>query len=133
MPSLDTNSVSGLRSSSFVTFDSGWVRKTCGSFWKMAATVANNVPVVTVERHQGVGGHEEVELACDQQHAVVVVWPARHDGDVEPVFPVGAVGHGLEKSAVLGLGNPVGSERNLVQRLGTYRHDGHQNRHQGKC
>src|SRR5258708_27824835 len=64
-----------------------------------------------VERHQGVGSHEEVELAGNQQHAVVVVGAARHDGDVEPVFLVGAFGHGLEKSAVLGLGNPIGSER----------------------
>ena len=71
-----------------------------------------------IERHQRVRGHEEVELAGDQQHAVVVVGAARHDGDVEPVFPVGAVGRGLEKSAVLGFGHPVGSERDLVQRLG---------------
>ena len=38
MPSLDTNRVSGLRSSSFVTLDSGWVTNTCGSFWNIAAT-----------------------------------------------------------------------------------------------
>ena len=35
---MDTNRVSGFNSSSFVIFDSGWVRKTCGSFWKIAAT-----------------------------------------------------------------------------------------------
>ena len=38
MPSLETNSVSGFRSSSLVILDSGCVRKTCGSFWKIAAT-----------------------------------------------------------------------------------------------
>src|SRR5665811_1699156 len=81
-----------------------------------------------IERHQGVGGHEEVKLAGNQQHAVVVVRTARHDGDVEPVFFVGAVGQGLEKSAVLGLGNPVGSERDLVQRgLGARGRDGRNN------
>ncbi len=42
-------------------------------------------------------------------------------------------GPGLEKSAVLGLGNPVGSERDLVQRLGACRHDRRKNRHQGNC
>ena len=68
-----------------------------------------------LERLQRVRGHEEVELAGDQQHAVVVVGAARHDGDVEPVFLVGAVGQRLEKSAMLGLGDPVGSERDLVQ------------------
>ncbi len=47
MPSLDTNSVSGFKSSSFVTFDSGWVRKTCGSFWKMAATVTTGTLLAT--------------------------------------------------------------------------------------
>ncbi len=70
-----------------------------------------------IERHQGIGGHEEVDLAGDQEHAVVVVRPARHDGDVEPVFPVGAVGDRLKEAAMLGLGHPVGSERDLVQLL----------------
>jgi hypothetical protein len=73
------------------------------------------------------------ELAGNQQHAIVVVRAARHDGDVEPVFLVGAVGQRLEKSAVLGFGHPVGSERNLVQRLGACRRDGHKNRREGNC
>jgi hypothetical protein len=70
-----------------------------------------------VEGLQRVGAKEEVELAGDQQHAVVVVGAARHDGDVEPVLLVGAVGEGLEKSALLALRQPIGSERDLVQRL----------------
>jgi hypothetical protein len=86
-----------------------------------------------IERHQRVRSHEEVELAGNQQHAIVVVRAARHDGDVEPVTPVGAVGHRLEKSAMLGLRHPVGSERDLVQRLGARRRDSRKNRHQGKC
>ena len=76
-----------------------------------------------IERHQRVGGHEKVELAGNQQHAVVVVGAAGHDGDVEPVFPVGAVGRGLEESALLGLGHPIGSKRDLVQRLRRCRRD----------
>ena len=47
MPSFDTNSVSGFRSSSFVILTSGWVRKTCGSFWKMAATVTSGTLLAT--------------------------------------------------------------------------------------
>ena len=84
----------------------------------MAATVTTGTLLATASNDISVfAAHEEVELAGNQQHAVVVVRAARHDGDVEPVFPVGAVGHGLEKSAVLGLGDPVGSERDLVQRV----------------
>ena len=70
-----------------------------------------------VERLQRVGAHEEVELAGDQQNAVVAVWSARHDGDVEAVFLVRAVGDRLEESAMLGFRDPVGSERDLVQGL----------------
>ena len=47
MPSLDTNKVSGLSCSSLVIFASGWVRKTCGSFWKMAATVTKGTFLAT--------------------------------------------------------------------------------------
>ena len=84
-----------------------------------------------IERHQRVRGHEEVELSGDQQNAIIVVGAARHDSDVEPVILVGAVGQGLEKSAVLGLGDPVGSKRDLVQRgLGARRQNGHKNGHQ---
>ena len=70
-----------------------------------------------VEGLQRVGAHEEVELADRQQDAVVDVRPARHDGDVEPVFLVGAVGERLVEAAMLGLRDPVGAERDLVERL----------------
>jgi len=45
----------------------------------------------------------------------------------EPVFLVGAVDHGLEKSAVLGLGNPVGSNETLSSVWAAYRHDRRKN------
>ncbi len=80
-----------------------------------------------VERLQRVRGHEEVELAGGQQDAVVGVGTSRHDGDVEAVFLVGAVGHRLEEAAMLGLRDPVGSERHLVEGL---RARGHQRRSQ---
>ncbi len=70
-----------------------------------------------VEGLQRVGAHEEVELADRQQDAVVHVRTARHDGHVEPVFAVGAVGERLVEAAVLGLGHPIGAEADLVQRL----------------
>ena len=79
-----------------------------------------------IQRHQGIRGHEEVELAGNQQHAVVVVRAAGHDGDVKSVFLVGAIGERLEKPAVLGFGHPVGPERDFVQRgLGARRKNGH--------
>jgi len=70
-----------------------------------------------VERLQRVGAHEEVELADRQQDAVVDLRAARHDGHVEPVLAVSAVGERLVEPAVLGLGHPVGAERDLVERL----------------
>ena len=39
--------------------------------------------------------------------------PPGHDGDLEAVLLVGAVGDGLVVAAVLGLGDPVGAERHL--------------------
>ena len=47
MPSLETNSVSGLRSSILVTFASGCVSNTCGSFWKIAATATTGTLLAT--------------------------------------------------------------------------------------
>src|ERR1700732_2067282 len=87
MPSLDTNRVSGLSCSSLVILDSGWLRKTCGSFWKMAATVTTGTLLAT----------------------------ASNDIRVLAV---------MKKSALFGFGNPVGAERDLVQRgLGACRQD----------
>ena len=80
---------------------------------------------------QRVRGHEEIELARDQERAVVGVGAARHDGDVEPVFLVGAVGDRLEEAAMLGFRDPVGSERDLVQGLSAHRRNGSKERQQG--
>ena len=70
-----------------------------------------------VERLQRVGAHVEFDPAGDQLQAVVHVRPARQDGDVEAVLPVGAVGHRLVEAAVLGLRHPVGGESDLVELL----------------
>ena len=70
-----------------VILDSGCVSNTCGSFWKIAATVDHrNVVGDRIERHQRVGSHEEIELARDQEDAVVLVGAARYEGDVEADF-----------------------------------------------
>ena len=71
-----------------------------------------------VEALQIVGGQEEVDLADRQQDAVVHARAALADGDVEPVFAVGAVGKRLVEAAVLGLRHPIGAEGDLVERLG---------------
>ena len=65
-----------------------------------------NVLLDRVEALQRVGAHEEVDLADRQQQPVVHVRAARHDGDVEPVFPIGAVGERLIEAAMLGLAPP---------------------------
>ena len=67
-----------------------------------------------VEGEQQVAAHVEIELAGGEQEAVVGLRAARHDRHVEPVFGVGSVDDGLIIAAVLGLGEPVGAERDLV-------------------
>ena len=47
MPSLETNKVSGLRSSILATLASGCVSITCGSFWKTAAMVTTGTLFAT--------------------------------------------------------------------------------------
>ena len=71
-----------------------------------------------VEGLQAIRAHEEIDPAGEQQHAVVHLRAARHDRHVEAVFPVGAVGDRLIEAAMLGLGDPVGAERDLVELLG---------------
>ena len=66
---------------------------------------------------QRVGAEEEIDLADRQQDLIVRARAARHDGDVEAVFPVGAVGQRLVEAAVLALRHPIGAERDLVERL----------------
>ena len=71
-----------------------------------------------VETLQRVGAHEEVDLADGEQDAVVHVRTARHDGHVEAMLAVGAVGERLVEAAVLALRHPVGAERDFVELLG---------------
>jgi hypothetical protein len=85
-----------------------------------------------VERLQRVRGHEEIDLAGGQEDAVVGVGTAGNDGDVEAVFLVGAVGDRLEEAAMLGLRDPVGSERDLVEGLRA-RRDQRRNKRQKTC
>src|SRR5262245_47994829 len=70
-----------------------------------------------IERLQLSGAHEEVEPTDRQQDAVVYVRPSGHDRDVETVLPVRAVGDRLVETAMLGLGDPVGAEADLVERV----------------
>ena len=77
-----------------------------------------------IEALQRVGAHVEVELAHGQQDAIVHIRAAGHDGDIEPVVAIGAVGERLIEPAVLGLRQPVGTERDLVERLRAGRGEG---------
>ena len=87
----------------------------CGSFWKSAATTTiGTLRVDRVEGQQKIAAHVEVESSGRQQELVVGLRAALHDRDVEAVFGVSAVGDRLVISAMLGLGEPVGPERNLV-------------------
>jgi len=70
-----------------------------------------------VEALQRVRAHEEVELAREEQQAVVHLRTAGHDRHVEAVLLVRPVRDRLIEAAVLGLGHPVGAERDLVELL----------------
>ena len=65
-----------------------------------------------------VAAHEEVELAEQQQEAAVRLRAARHDGHVEAVLLVGAVGERLIEAAGRRVGQPVGAKAHLVEREG---------------
>ena len=68
-----------------------------------------------------VGAHEEIDLPRRHQQAQIVVRPALHDGHVEPVFLIGAVGDRLVEAAVLGLGEPVRAIGHLGELLRFHR------------
>src|SRR5205823_939361 len=70
----------------------------------------------------------EVELGHGQQDAIVKVRAARHDPHVESVLPIRAVGERLIEAAVFRLREPIGAERDLIQRLGGGRACGQCNR-----
>src|SRR5438270_9178997 len=70
-----------------------------------------------VECLKRVGAEKRSDLAYRQQDAIVDVGPARHDGDVEAIFAIGAVRQRLVKAAMLAFGHPIGAERDFVQRL----------------
>ena len=75
-----------------------------------------DVPGDRVEGEQEIAAHVEIQPSGRQQKLVVGLRPSLHDRDVKAVFRIGAVGDRLVVSAVLGLGEPVGPERDLVGR-----------------
>ena len=95
MPSCDTNSVESFKSASVRDAP---VRQ-ISTFSFLEARRHNHARECCVSSRskilQRIGAHEEVELADRRQDAVVSIRPARHDGHVEPIFLVGAVGERL--------------------------------------
>jgi len=63
-----------------------------------------------------VAAHIELDLAEQQEQPAVGLRAALHDGDVEPVSGVGAVGQRLTIAARLRVGEPVGADRGLAER-----------------
>ena len=119
MPSFETSSVSFFRSSNFSMPWSGMRQQHLRVFLEHRGDRdGRHILLDRVEGLQRIGAHEEIDLADRQQDAVVHIRPAGHDGDVEAVFPVGAVGDRLIEAAMLGLRHPIGAERHLVERLG---------------
>ena len=77
-----------------------------------------------VEGEQKIAAHVEVEPSGREQQLVVRLRAALDDRDVEAVLGVGAVGDRLIISAMLGLSQPVGPERDLVRSEGGRREQG---------
>ena len=67
-----------------------------------------------VEGEQKIAAHVEVEPAGGQQEFVIGLRATLNDRDIEAVFGVGPVSDRLVISAVFGLREPVGPERNFV-------------------
>ncbi len=92
--------------------------KTSGSFWNIAATVTSGIFCSTaVKSRDHVAAHVEVDLAGDEQQAVIDLRSAGPDGDIEAVFLVSAVDDGLKMAAMFGFGQPIGGEGHLVEGL----------------
>ena len=68
------------------------------------------------ERLQQIAGHVELRLAGQHQRTVRRLRSALHDGDLQPVFLIGAVGDRLVEAAMLGLRQPVRAEADFVER-----------------
>src|SRR5579863_7111217 len=75
-----------------------------------------NVAALGQKIAEEVAGLEEVELAGKKEHPAVPLRTARPNGDVEPVFGVGAVDDGLVVAARFRVREPVQAEGDLVQR-----------------
>jgi hypothetical protein len=75
-----------------------------------------DVAVDRVEGQQKIAAHVEIQSSGRQQKLVVGLRAALDDRDIEPVFGIRAVGDRLVISAMLGLGEPVGAEGDLVGR-----------------
>ena len=75
------------------------------------------MPALGQEIAEQIAALEEIDLSRQQQHAPVRLRTAGQNGDVETVFGVGAVDEGLVVAARLGIGEPVGAERHLVERV----------------
>src|SRR5690606_37221087 len=70
-----------------------------------------------LEQAQRIGSKRKIDPALLQGGAAVSLRSARHDGDVEAVAFIGAVGERLKKSTLPGSGRAVEAERHLVEAL----------------
>ncbi len=61
-----------------------------------------------------VAAHVEVDLADRKQQPVVGLWAARQDRHIKPELGVGPVDDRLVEAAVLGLGQPIGAEGDMI-------------------
>ena len=96
---------------------SGCAMMTCGSFWKIAATSITGMSCSAAENEPiRLPAMKNWILSAIEQCLVRRLRAALDDGDLQAVLLVGAVGDRLVEAAVLGFGQPVGAEGDLVER-----------------
>ena len=109
--------MSFFRSSNFSAAP-GWASSTCGSFWKLAATAMVGMFCATASKPcSELALMKKSILPASSSMRLFTCGPPGTMVTSRPYFAVGAVGDRLIEAAMLGLGDPVGAERDLVELL----------------
>ena len=110
------NSVSFFRSANLSMPSSGCAISTCGSFWNSAATSMVGTFCATASKPCSVLAlRKKSILPTGSRMRLFTFGPPGTMVTSSPYLPVGAVGERLVEAAMLGLGHPVGAERDLVE------------------
>ena len=80
----------------------------------------NQCGYALLQRGEGgnhIATHVELDLAGDQQQAIIGLRPAGQDGHIKAVFLISAICHSLIKATMLCFGEPIATKGHLVEGL----------------